>query len=1099
MSKQFFTLLLAFLFFNLQAQEARLLRFPAVNGQQVVFSYAGDLYTVDRSGGVARRLTTHNGYEMFPKFSHDGKQIAFTGQYDGNTEVFTMPANGGTPKRITYTATLGRDDIADRMGPNNIVMDWTPDDQHVVYRSRRYSFNSFKGQLFKAPVSGDLSEQLPFSVGGWCTSNNDGSKLAYNRVFREFRTWKYYTGGMADDIWLYDFKSGKTEQITDNKFQDVMPMFYNNKIYFLSDRDRTMNIFEYDLSTKLTKKVTNFTEYDVKFPSMGDDAIAFENGGYIYLYNLKNGQQEKVNVTIAEDFSASRNRMVDASEQGHSYSISPDGKRLALGARGDIFTVPAKEGITRNLTQSSDAHDRNVEWSPDGKWLAYISDRTGEDELYVQVQDGSAAARQLTKGGGSYKYNPWWSPDSKKILLSDRAQNLFLIDVATGTQSTIYKSGQWEINDYTWSPDSKWVAYTRPNNRTTSVIHLYNIETRKDHQLTEEWYNSYSPVFDPEGKYLYFISQRDFNPVYSSTEWNHAYQDMSKVYFVSLQADAKSLFKPENDEVEIKEEKKDKEKKDDKKEGKKKDKKDDAKKDEDKKEEDKPVKIDFEGISQRQESLPISSGSYWNLQAVKGGLYYGYYASGADRPVTKFFSLEDKEEKDVGKFSNFIVSANEKKMVVSSRGSYYIENTPKGKLEPKNKVKEDGLKIWVDCKQEWQTVFNESWRQMRDFFYDPNMHGVDWDAMKKKYGALVPHVNHRNDLSYLIGEMIGELTVGHAYTGGGDRTSPDRIQMGLLGATFSRDSRSRYYKVEKIIGGENWKSSLRSPLQEVGVNVKAGDYIIAINGQSVKDLPNLFAGLIGTANKIVELTINSSPSETGARKVLVKPIRDESSLYYYDWVESNIAKVSAASNGEIGYLHIPDMGVNGLNQFAKYFYPQINKKALIIDDRGNGGGNVSPMIIERLRREIAMATAWRNGTTAGTVPAQTIIGPKVCLINQYSASDGDLFPYQFRHYGIGKLIGQRTWGGVVGIRGSLPILDGGFLNKPEFAHTSADGSEFVIEGHGVEPDIEVVNDPHDEFMGKDVQLEKAIEVIKAEMRKGGVKHPGIPVYPNKSK
>jgi len=461
--------------------------------------------------------------------------------------------------------------------------------------------------------------------------------------------------------------------------------------------------------------------------------------------------------------------------------------------------------------------------------------------------------------------------------------------------------------------------------------------------------------------------------------------------------------------------------------------------------------------------------------------------------------LEDKEEKDIGKFGNFIVSANEKKMVISSRGSYYIENASKGKIELKNKVNEDGLKIWVDCKQEWETIFNESWRQMRDFFYDPNMHGVDWEAMRKKYSVLVPHVNHRNDLSYIIGELIGELNVGHAYTGGGDRVEPDRIKMGLLGATFSRDSRSQFYKVEKVIGGENWKSSLKSPLQEVGVNVKAGDYIIAINGQSVKELPNLFAGLIGTAGKVVELTVNSSPSETGSRKVLVKPIGDESSLYYYDWVEGNIAKVSDASNGEIGYLHIPDMGRNGLNQFAKYFYPQISKKALIIDDRGNGGGNVSPMIIERLRREVGIATAWRNGKTAGTVPAQTIMGPKVCLVNQYSASDGDLFPYQFRHYKIGQLIGQRTWGGVVGIRGSLPILDGGFLNKPEFAHTSADGSEFIIEGRGVEPDIEVINDPHDEFMGVDRQLEKAIEVIKAEMRKGSYKYPGIPPYPDKSK
>ena len=1096
MQKSLLSICLAFIQISISAgQESRLLRFPAVHGNKVAFSYAGDLYTVPRSGGVARKITNSPGYEMFARFSHDGNQIAFTGQYDGNTEVFVMPSTGGEPKRITYTATLTRDDVADRMGPNNVVMSWTPDDKYVVYRSRGTSFNPFKGKLYKAPLNGDLPEELPFAVAGWCSYNENGSKIAMNRVFREFRTWKYYKGGMADDIWIYDNQTGQTENITKHPAQDIFPMYHKNKVYFMSDRDRTMNLFAYDTQSRQTVKVTSFTEYDCKFPSLGNDAIAFESGGYIYLYDLNTGKTEQLHITISEDLASGRNKQVDASKYINSYAVSPDGKRAALGARGDVFTLPVKNGVTRNLTNSPGVHDRNVEWSPDGKYISYISDRTGEDEVYIQRQDSTATARQITKGGGSYKFNPVWSPDSKYLLLGDRNQDLFYISVNGGDKKLVTHSNSREISDYNWAPDSKWLAYTDPGKaREFDVIQLYNIENRKQIAVTDQWYNSGQPNFSPDGKNLYFISERDFNPVYSNTEWNHAYIDMAKPYLVRLEKNVKSVFQNENDEVSVKPDssviipgKVDAAKKKDKK----------AEKNTSKPHTGISLQIDEEGLGDRIESLPVAPGNYSGLVAANDGIYYST-SSARSLSTFKYFSFKDKKETDIGNFNGYAASADKKKILIKKGSDYFIEDLTGSKIETKNKLDLADMKVNVNTHAEWKQIFDESWRQMRDYFYDPNMHGVNWKTMHDKYAVLLPFVNHRNDLTYLIGEMIGELNIGHAYVSSGDRPDVERIKMGLLGARFSRDQ-SGYYKVDSILAGESWDKSLISPLKSPGVDVKRGNYIISINGNDVKTFANLYQGLIGKADQIIEIMVNNKPTALGARKVIVKPIADESALYYHEWVQNNIKKVSLASGGKIGYLHIPDMGVDGLNQFARYFYPQLDKEALIIDDRGNGGGNVSPMIIERLRREPSLGVMLRNSKTSSLKP-DVQVGPKVCLIDQYSASDGDLFPYQFRFHKIGPLIGQRTWGGVVGIRGSLPFIDGGTMTRPEFAHFDAAGTKFIIEGEGVSPDIEVVNDPHQEYIGRDIQLQRAIDEMKKALTEPGQKGvPGIPPFPDKSK
>ncbi len=1053
-------------------EDTRLLRFPAVHGTQVVFSYAGDLYTVGIDGGTARKITSHSGYEMFPRFSPDGKTIAFTGQYDGNTEVYTIPSAGGEPKRITYTATLGRDDVADRMGPNNIVMTWSPDGRSVIYRSRNYSFNDFQGQLFKAPLSGEISEELPFSVAGWCSFSADGGLMAYNRVFREFRTWKYYRGGMADDVWLYDTRSEKTINITNNPAQDIMPMIHDRKVYFLSDRDRIMNLFVYDLDSKTTTKLTWFDRYDVKFASLGNNAIAFENGGYIYIYKIGSGESKKLNITIQEDLLTGRHEYVDASRNISTLDISPDGKRLALGARGDIYTVPAEKGFTRNLTSSSDAHDRDVSWSPDGKQIAYISDRDGEDAIYLADPRAETAPLLLTKGMGVYMYGLTWSPDSKKILFSDRSQSLYCVDVEKKKIEEIDKSEAWEIRQYKWTPDSKWIIYDFPINRSTSVIKGHNIENSKKINLTNGWYGTGDYEFSPDGKFMYIVSSRDFSPVYNWMEWNHAYTDMQKIFIVPVQKNVTSPFAPVNNETgEGVPEKT-------------------ATSDNTK-----PVEMYFDDLEDRMQPLPVSGGRYYNLQATEKGIYYGFSQTGQHGGMVKYYDLEKLKESDIAEKISLVLTHDRKKALIRKNGTFYIENPPTGKPAFETPVNLSEMKVWVDKQSEWEQIFNESWRQMRDFFYDPNMHGVDWKDIKTKYEVLLPYVSHRNDLNYVIGEMIGELNVGHAYVSGGDRPGVERISMGLLGARFARHS-SGFYHITSILEGANWSGEWTSPLGAPDLNVTEGMYILAINGRSVREMDNIYQGLIGRAGKTTELTVSTEPDLKNSRKILVVPIEDESSLYYYEWVEGNRQYVDKSSNGKVGYIHVPNMLAQGLNQFARYFYSQLEKEALIIDDRGNGGGNISPMIIERLRREVAIGTISRNSMIPGGKPAQTHTGPKVCLIDQYSASDGDLFPYQFRYYKLGQLVGQRSWGGVVGIRGSLPFIDGGDMRKPEFSHF--DGSGWIIEGIGVSPDVEVVNDPHDVFKGKDDQLDKAIELMLEEIKK---KEPSlkVPAYPDKSK
>lgn len=1057
-----------------ESNEYRLMRFPDIQGDKVVFSYAGDIYITSANGGVARKLTSDIGYELFPRFSPDGKYIAFTGQFDGNSEVYVIPSEGGIPKRVTYSATLSRDDVGDRMGPNNIVIDWTPDGKNILYRTRAYTFNDFTGQLMTVPMNGGIPVKVPLKNGGFSSYSPDGKKMAYNYIFREFRTWKRYKGGMADEIRVYDFNTKKSEKITDNVNQDIIPMWSpdGKKIFYISDRDNYMNLYSYDLDSKETKQATDFKDYDIKFPAMGDNAIVFENGGYIYKYDLKSSKCDRLKVFINNDIPWSRPEWKTLSGRMRSVSLSPNGERILGVARGDVFSIPAKSGITTNLTNSSTANDRTADWAPDGSGFAYITDKDGEFNIWFR-DNRNGKERKLTDIKG-YIFGFEWSPDSKKIAWSEKRNSLNILDVATGKNSVVETSPIGPINDFNWSPDSRYLTYTQPG-ETVDVVMVYDSKENTKHAITDQWYSSGSPNFSKDGKYLLFVSARTFNPTYGQTEWNHIYTKMNKIYILPLTADAPIPFGIKNDTVA-------------------------APKTEvatpPAGEKDKLASnvpkwtqvYDFSKPAGKIVEVPVEAGNYRNLHMIGNSLYYDAGQG------TSMYDIDTKKETDLK--AQVVFAPGYKKALAIVGNSMQVIEIPKAPVSVTTPVQLSGVKKLVDYHQEWKQIFDETWRQMRDFFYAGQMHGTDWDKVYKRYAQLIPFVNHRSDLTYIIGEMIGELNVGHAYSQNGEHPQAQKVLMGLTGAEFSKD-KSGYFRVDKVIAGANWSKETRSPFTMPGSEVKEGEYILAINGVSLRDYDNINELLVGTAGVVTEFEVNSKPETTGSRKILIEPLADESSLRYYNWVEGNIKKVNDATNGEVGYIHIPDMGVAGLNEFVKHYYPQLTKKALIIDDRGNGGGNVSPMIIERLQRTITYFTMHTNQEKGSVNPVGTFDGPKVLLVNEYSASDGDLFPYRFKFNKLGTVIGRRTWGGVVGYSGQVPVVDGGSIVTPSYAPFAADGSGWIIEGEGVHPDIELFNDPYKEFNGEDEQLNKAIETILVQIKNYKYKSNAIPPFPDK--
>ncbi len=1090
------------------------MRFPDVHGNRIVFSYAGDLWLVSTKGGVARRITTSPGLELFPKFSPDGKWIAFTAQYDGNFNVYVIPSEGGQPRQLTFLPDIG--DVPERMGPNNEVISWFPDSKRILFLSRRSTFNIWFGQLYSVGIDGGLPVKFPLPKGGLTTFSPDGTKIVYNRIFRNFRTWKRYTGGMAQDLWLYDLKANTIEQLTHYDGTDTFPMWHGDTIYFTSDRgpDKRLNLYSYNLTSKKIEQLTHFTDFDVNWPSLGPESIVFENGGYLYHFDLKTQKAEKVTVELAGDEDLARSHWENVSKLITSFDLSPDGKRALFTARGDVFTVPAEHGSIRDLTQTPGIRERDAAWSPNGRWVAYVSDRTGENELYIRPQEQSGKEIQITTGNKVFLLPPVWSPDSTKLLYADSTLHLYYVDINKKKPVLIDRGEYADLTDYAWSPDSKWVVYAKTASNQYGGIYLYSLADKKISTISTSFTNNWDPVFDPGGKYLYFLSNRSYNEVTGVFDTEFANPKATQIFAVTLRADLPSPFAPRSDEAAIENPKSSSLA-------------EPEKKKEDKNEALKNFSIDLAGIENRVVSLPVPPGNYHDLQANKEDVFYVSMPTiGLSGPLPgqspEIHVFDMKKRKDSVLLSgagNYTLSFDGKKLLYSaphaplpgsnelfSQGgksrTYGIVDAKPPEAEPlkvgKGELNLAALHMPVDPRKEWKQMFYEVWRQERDYFFEPSMNGVDWAKIRDKYAALLPYVADRYDLTYIIGEMIGELGNSHSYVGGGDYPNLKPVNVGLLGADFELDPAQGLYRFKKIYPGQNWDSSVRSPLTEPGVKVNEGDYLLAVNGKELRAPENPYELFVNTADQDVTLTVNSKPATEGAWDVTVKPIGSEYNLRELNWIETNREKVEKATGGKVGYVYLPNMEDDGLNEFVRQYFPQIRKQGIIFDVRYNGGGFVDQIILEHLRRILVGMEAARN-FKSDTIPENTFDGPMVCITNRYAASDGDYFTYFFRKYKLGPVIGERTWGGVRGIRGYIPLMDGGYFTRPEFSLYGLN-SQWIIENHGVQPDIVIDNRPDLVVKGQDPQLEKAIQVVMKEIeanpKKLPPRPPDLPAYPS---
>ncbi len=1086
-----------------QTNQTKLLRFPDVHGDKVAFTYAGDLWLASTSGGLATRLTSHPGMELFAKFSPDGQWIAFTGQYDGDEQVYVIPVTGGVPKQLTFYPARGP--LNPRWGYDNQVYGWTPDGKSIIFRSLREHFDLGDNRLYTVSLDGGLPQALPMPRSGAGDYSPNGSKVVYSPLFRDFRTWKRYSGGWAQQLYIFDLTSHAAEKITDDPRCHRDPMWVGDKIYYSSDKDDTLNLYAYDTKTKKTEQLTHSTKWDLRWPSTDHkNQIVYELAGELNIYDISTGQSKQVSITVPTDALAMRPSRVSAAGQIEGFDLSPKGERALIWARGDVFTAPIEKGPTRNLTNSSNAHDKAAQWSPDGSKIVYISDLDGEEELYLINQDGSGKAEELTHGLHAMLYQPAWAPDGKRIAFADKDGKLFVLTLDDKKVAQIAQNPRGPAHDYAWSADGGHLAFCLDNPSGSSSIYIWSVIDGQVHRVTGELFDSGSPAWDSDGNYLYYVSTREFHPQLSFIEFNFATNRGNQLYALALRKDTKNPFPPESDEVTLtkegEESSADKAKAADKKEEKK-DEKNDQKKEVKKKE---YIRIDFDGLADRAVRVPVGADNYSHLVAAKEYLVYAregapfYGRDSFPDSNLVIFSLKDRKESVLAeKIENFVVSQDGKKALVRQEHNFkFYDVKPDGKAGAKS-VSTDGLMVDRIPHEEWVEIYKEVGRRYRDFFYVENMHGYDWNSLLAQYRPLVDFVAHRSDLNYVLGELVAELSVSHAYLQGGDFEIPKRPEVALPGARIELDSTAGRYRVTKIYIGQNQEDLYRSPLTEVGVDVKEGDYILTIDGKDLTPRDNPYAFLRNKANRPVQWTVNSKPTLEGSRTITYRPITSETNLLYLAWITRNRDAVSKATGGKVGYIHIPDMGEDGIREFIKYFYPQIRKEALIVDVRANGGGNISQMLIERLRRELLGVGYDRTDQQTETYPDTVFYGPKVCLINETSASDGDIFPYMFRQAGLGPLIGKRTWGGVVGITGHGPLIDGGVVFVPEAASASVAG-QYVIEGHGVDPDIVVENDPAAEIEGKDQQLDRAIAEILKALQANPKKLPPRPPDPVKT-
>lgn len=1079
---------------NLSAQNnAGLFRYPDVSATQIVFAYANDIWVVSKDGGNAIKLSSPPGVESYPKFSPDGKSIAFTGNYDGNNDVYVMPVNGGIPLRITAHGFTDR------------VVDWTNDGKNILFASSRESGKERFNQFYTVPATGGADTKLPLAYAEFGSYSPNGNQMAL--VFRTQvgRNWKRYRGGWKADICVYNFQNNTAEYIsqqTDAGYE--YPMWHGNSIYFLSDRgpEEKMNLWRYNLDAKSFEQVTKFTGYDIHYPSLGPDDIVFEAGGKLYLYSFASEQQKEVRINAVTDDAMMKPKLETVDNLIQHYAISPDGKRILFEARGDIFSVPATDGFVKDITRTSGVAERYPAWSPDGKQVAYWSDASGEYELYVANPTIENSARKLTAYGKGYRYNLYWSPDSKKLAFIDKAMRIKIYDIATNQTTDVdnalrYTDGALENFLISWSPDSRWITYARDLDNQHNAVFIFDYKNKKVKQALSGYYNCYSPVFSEDGKFLYVVITDNFQPYYSDMDNSFIYANSSKIGVISLMKSTPSLLAPKNDTVAIKpdaaNEAKDKNTASGK--DKKAEKKDQA---DDGDDTTKNVDIDFDGLEQRLELLSMDAGNYGKLATVKGKIIYlkmpNTGAPDNAKSSLKYYDIDNREEKTIlDEVDNFLLAANGEKLLVA-KGNSYAVIAPDADQKFDKPLHTGEMQMMVDPQQEWQQIFTDAWRIERDYFYDSTMHGVDWAAVKTKYASMLKDAKTREDVDFILGEMIGELSASHTYHGGGDLQEPKHESVGYLGVNWEADG--SFYRIKKIIHGAVWDAEVHSSLDAQGITIKEGDYILAVNGVPLTTSQEPYSVFQNLAGKTVELTYNSIPTFTNSKTAIVQTMEDEYRLRNLAWIESMRKHVDSATNGEVGYIYVPSTGIDGQDELIRQFSAQWDKKALIIDERFNNGGQIPDRFIEMLNRSPLAYWAVRDGKS-WPWPPNANFGPKVMLINGWSGSGGDAFPDYFRKKGLGPLIGERTWGGLIGVSGAPTLIDGGTITVPTFRMYNLDGTWFK-EGHGVDPDIEVREDLGAMAKGIDPQLERGISEIKNLIQTKGFTAPAHPAYQDRT-
>jgi tricorn protease len=1058
--------------------ETRLLRYPDIHGDTLAFVYAGDIWIASAQGGVARRLTSGAGQELFPKFSPDGRWIAFTGQYTGVRQVYAIPLAGGTPRQLTFHNDVGA--IPLRGGFDNQVMGWTPDGKQVLFNAHRTPWSDRIGRPHLVPVEGGMETPLPMPEGATGSLSPDGKRYAYAPVQHEWRGWKRYRGGRAPDVWVYDLKANTAERLTDDPASDNLPVWVGDGLYFLSDRDGHLNLYAYDFKTKAARQVTRYDNYDALWPSSDGKRIVYEVGGALHVFDPAagpggpGGQAAPVAIRVEGDLPHTLPYLKKVEEDIQAVSFSKTGKRVYLEARGDLFSVPAEKGEIRNLTATPGIRESVPAASPDGLWLAYLSDRTGESEVYVRPaapETGSGSERRVTTDGRIWRFPPVWSPDSKRLAFGDKDRKLWVVDVKSGKPTAADQSNDGDITDYRWSPDSRFLAYTKTAVTKQPAIWIYAVDEGKARALTNGESGDTNPIFDPQGRYLYFLSNRDFNLTFSGFEQDYLYTGPTRVYAGLLAKDGPALFPPQSDEEKGADAPKEAK---------------DAKAEAAVK-----VRIDFDGFESRVRALPGEPGSYQSLAASSTAVFY---LSGTDPLALKQVDLESREEKtvleEVADF--FELSADGKKILYRGEEHLAIVDAKPEQKADTGQLDLTSLEIRVEPREEWRQMYHEAWRIVRDWFYDPNLHGVDWKALRDKYGALLPYVATRADLDFLLHELGAELPAGHVYVNSIDPDAPERVEGGRRGAESEAHS-SGAFRVAHIFPGENWHEDFRSPLTEPGVKVKEGDFLLAVDGRSTNGVKNFYSLLDGKGDRTVTLLVNSEPSLQGAHEEKVKTVRSEQNLRYLDWALATAAKVDKLSHGRIGYIHLPNTAVEGNRELYKHFYPQTQKEALILDDRWNGGGFIPDRMMALLSRPLLNYWVTRGGA-ANTTPYFVHNGPKAALINGQAGSGGDAFPYYFRKLGLGKIFGTRTWGGLIGLSGNPPLIDGGGITPPTFRLLQTDGT-WGVEGEGVAPDVEVIDRPDALAKGQDPSLEAAVDHLLQELAKNPPQKLVVPPPP----